>query len=118
MKLKSMLILGVKGHVVCLRKEDGREVWRTHLRGRGNTTVLRDGDRVFAATKGYLYALDIQSGSILWVNGLPKLGFGTCIMGSPNQGVMAAINIIVQQQMAAAAAASAAAGASAAAASS
>ena len=115
MKPSTVLILGVKGHVVCIRKSDGVELWRTHLRGSAVTSVCCDGDQIFAATKGYLYALDLGSGKIQWVNGLKKLGFGMCLMGTPNQSTMAALNVIAQQQAAAMAAAAAASSASAAA---
>lgn len=114
MNPKSVLIVGIKGHIVCLRKEDGSEVWRTRLRGSEAPSIARDGDQVFGASQGYLYALNLADGKIQWVNGLPKLGFGTCVMGTPSQGALAALNIIAQQQVAIAAAAGASATAAAA----
>lgn len=108
------LLVGIKGHVVCVRKSDGLELWRTHLRGSGTTSVVRDEDTVFAATKGRVYALNGSDGAIRWVNDLPRLGYGQCSMGSPNQGAVAAVQIIAQQQAAMLAAIGASSGAAAA----
>ena len=113
MNPESVLLAGIKGHVVCIRKTDGNEVWRTKLRSSAAPTICFDGDAVFAAVQGYVYRLELNDGTIRWINGLPRLGFGTCIMGTPNQGALAALQIIAQQQAAAAAAAAAVAGASA-----
>lgn len=113
MNSRSVILLGVRGHIVCVRRDDGSEVWRTRLRGWGVTSVCVEEDRVFAATKGHLYMLDLHSGAIRWTNRLPKLGYGMCLLGTPNQGALATIHMITQQHVAAAAAASAAAGAAA-----
>ena len=100
MNSDQVLIVGIKGHVVCVRKSDGIEQWRTRLRGSDTTGVVRDDDTVFAATKGHVYALNASDGVIRWVNDLPRLGYGACTMGSPNQGALAALQIIAQQQAA------------------
>ena len=115
MKSDNVLLVGIKGHVACVRKSDGMELWRTKLRGSSATSVLRDKDTVFAATNGHIYALNINDGAVRWVNNLPRLGYGACTMGTPNQGALAALQVIAQQQAAmyAAIAASAAAGAAA-----
>ena len=118
MDASSVLLVGIKGHVVCVRKFDGVELWRTHLRGSAMTSVVRDEDCVFASTRGHVYALNLNDGAIRWVNDLPRLGYGTCTMGTPNQGALAALQIIAQQQAAVVAAISASSGAAAAAASS
>lgn len=114
MSSDAVLFVGIKGHVVCVRKSDGVELWRTHLRGSATTSVIRDEDTVFAATKGHIYALNISDGAIRWVNDLPRLGYGACTMGSPNQGALAALQIIAQQQAAMYAAIAASSGAAAA----
>ena len=116
MNTESLLFLGVKGSVVCIRKLDGAEMWRKHLIGRSTTSVYVDDGYIYAGTRGRLFKLDMNSGEVLWTNKLPKLGYGLCLLGAPNQSAMASIHIAIQQQLAAAAAANAA-GASAAAAS-
>ena len=90
------------------------ELWRTHIRGSSTTSVVRDEDTVFASTKGYVYALNVSDGAIRWENDLPRLGYGQCTMGSPNQGALAAVQIIAQQQAAMLAAVAASSGAAAA----
>lgn len=103
MRSQDLVLVGLKGHVVCIRKTDGTELWRTKLKRSGMVTICRINECVFAATKGYLYSLDLNTGEIQWQNNLPKLGFGTCVMGTPNQGAVAALIIIAQQQAALAA---------------
>ena len=115
MRNDDMILVGIRGHVVCVRKSDGSELWRTHLRGSGTTSVVRDEGTAFAATRGHVYALNVNDGAIRWVNGLPRLGYGACTMGSPNQGALAALQIIAQQQAAMMAAIAASSGAAAAA---
>ena len=97
------LYLGIKGHVVCLRKEDGKELWRTSLKGRGFTNVVVEPDGVFAYSRGILYALNADSGSVLWQNELPGLGFDACTIGSANQTPVAIAAIKAAQEQAAAA---------------
>lgn len=104
----SALFIGVKGHVVCIRKTDGVELWRKHLIGSDTTSVCVEDGKIFAGTRGRLFRLDIQNGEIEWINELPKLGLGMCLIGSPNQGAMSLLHLIEQQQIAAAAAAFAA----------
>ena len=115
MESNSILLVGIKGHVVCVRKSDGVELWRTHLRGSDTTSIVRDDDTAFAATKGHVYALNLSDGEVRWVNDLPRLGYGACTMGTPNQGALAALQVIAQQQAAMLAAIAASSGAAAAA---
>lgn len=114
MESNSILLVGIKGHVVCVRKSDGVELWRTRLRGSDAASVVRDEDTAFAATKGHVYALNLSDGEIRWVNALPRLGYGACTMGTPNQGALAALQVIAQQQAAMLAAVAASSGAAAA----
>ena len=99
---QNRLYLGIKGHVVCVRKEDGKELWRTHLKGSGFTNVVVEPDGLFAYTRGVLYALDADSGNIRWSNELPRLGFDTCIIASANQTPVAVAAIKAAQAQAAA----------------
>lgn len=97
------LYLGIKGHVVCIRKEDGEELWRSHLEGRGFTNVVVEPDGLFAYTRGVLYALDPASGNVRWSNDLPRLGYDVCTIGSANQTPVALAAIKAAQAQAAAA---------------
>ncbi len=111
MSNRGNLYVGVSGRVVCLRKSDGKELWRTKLPNHsGITTILVEQDIVFAATSGIVFALNSRTGDIQWQNNLKASG-RVCILGHEAQaGVAAAI------QAAQAAAASGAAAAAAAAA--
>ena len=79
------LYLGIRGHVVRVRKRDGEEIWRTKLKGGSYVNVVVEPDGLFAYTQGILYSLDVLSGEIRWQNGLPSLGFSHAIVASANQ---------------------------------
>ena len=96
------LYLGIRGHVVCIRKHDGQEQWRTKLKGSDLTCVVVEPDAIYAATRGHLYALDARTGDIRWVNELPRLGFGTPIIASANQQSVAVAAIKQAAEQAAA----------------
>ena len=50
--------LGIEGHVVRIAAADGRERWRTKLRGRTLTTVIAGKEALYAFAHGHLHALD------------------------------------------------------------
>ena len=104
------LYVGVGGRVICLRKSDGKEIWRTRLPRRSDiTTILVEKEEVFAASSGIVYALSSKTGDIRWQRPL-KAGGRVCILGNEAQaGVAAAIQ--ATQAAASGAAAAAAAGA-------
>ena len=83
------LYLGLRGHVVCIRKNDGREVWRTKLPSSWSQTVtiLVDEKSVFAAVRGHLHALDASTGSIRWSHHLDRLGSGIAILSDSTQAM-------------------------------
>lgn len=78
---KDVVIIGCNGYVSCINTDDGVELWRTKLwdgllggsRGK-DVSVLIDGTRVYAGCDGYLYALDVATGDIIWNNELKGLG--------------------------------------------
>ena len=110
MQGSEVVVLGIASHVVCLRKSDGLELWRTKLRRCSLVTVVVDDDCVFAIARGYLYSLRTEDGSIRWISNLPKLGFGTGVMSSGNQTATALLNAAIQEAAIISAAAGAAAG--------
>ena len=79
------LYVGIRGHVVRVRKRDGEELWRTKLKGGSYVNVVVEPEGLFAYTQGVLYALDALSGAIRWENGLRGLGYGHAILASANQ---------------------------------
>jgi len=89
------LYLGIRGHVVRVRKRDGEEIWRTKLKGGSYVNVVVEPDGLFAYTQGVLYGLDALSGEIRWQNGLPSLGYSHAIVASGNQ-TQVAVTAITQ----------------------
>ena len=62
MQLADDLCLGTKGCVVRIRKRDGKEVWRTKLKGRDLVVVAVEPDGIFAYTRGRLWAPEPDKG--------------------------------------------------------
>lgn len=79
------LFLGIKGHVLCLNKETGKELWRTKMISANITNILYEGDFVFAYASGHFFCLNSSDGNIIWENGLNGMGYGSCIIASENQ---------------------------------
>ena len=70
------VFVGTKGSVTAINKSDGREIWRTALKGASYVMLAFDGNQIYAHTGGHLFCLDKISGEILWENDLPGLGYG------------------------------------------
>jgi|688.fasta_scaffold302345_2 hypothetical protein len=108
------LYLGIKGHILCIDGKTGREQWRTKLRSSTITNVVFDGESLHAYSNGYLFALNPNTGDILWENSLDGLGYGFCIIATEGASsyIQSASAIQAQQAAAAAAATTSAAAAS------
>jgi len=52
----SAIFVGIRGGVSALDRETGRQLWKTKLKGADFVNVTLDDDRVFAATKGEMFA--------------------------------------------------------------
>lgn len=102
------LYCGINGRVVCVRRHDGKEIWRTKLRkGREITTLYIDDQLIFAACGGYLHAMERISGRIRWMNELKGLRHGIALMGTKMQSGVAAAQAAQAAQTVAMAAAAA-----------
>ena len=62
--MNDCLYIGIKHSVLCLAKRNGKEIWRTKLKGCTLVNVVVDGDFVYAYTRGHLYALDANTGPV------------------------------------------------------
>ena len=100
MEIKDDLFIGAKGHVVRVRKRDGKELWRTKLKGGNLVVVAVEPDGVFAYTRGWLWALEPDTGAIRWTNNLPGLGYGHAMIASANQVPVAVAAIQAAQAVA------------------
>jgi len=96
----------LKGTVVAIDRATGETRWSTDLKGSDFVNVTQQGSDLFAACRGRLYRLDPDSGSILWCNELPRLGYGIVTIAGGSQTVPAAEMKRREQAAAAAAAAS------------
>lgn len=95
MKDQDQLFVGISGHLVCLRRSTGSELWRLKLgRSRSLTSIVVEEDTVFVASKGRVYAVNRRDGSLRWVNELVNLGYGACILSSSPQSVVAAAHTV------------------------
>jgi outer membrane protein assembly factor BamB len=75
------LFLGIKGHVVCLDKYTGEELWRTKLKTDwGQPTIVVYSEHLYAYLAGVLNCVNAEDGEVLWENGLKGLGSGPCII--------------------------------------
>ncbi|HEX9047070.1 MAG TPA: PQQ-binding-like beta-propeller repeat protein [Verrucomicrobiae bacterium] len=92
MKVKEILLLGLKRKVTAISKTDGRTVWCTDLRGggfgssSGFITLVCDDELVFAYYGGHLHCLELATGKLLWTNELPGYGFGLASLCVPGYG--------------------------------
>jgi outer membrane protein assembly factor BamB len=76
-KPDTLLYLGTNRSVVAIEPQTGAERWRTRLphSGGSTVTVLVGRTHLFVGHAGRAYCLDRRSGSIIWENGLPRMGF-------------------------------------------
>ncbi len=78
------LFVGIKGQVVCIDKQTGKEVWSTKLKGMSITNVIYNNKQIFAYASGHLFCLDADFGKVLWKNPLTGYGYGACIFATEN----------------------------------
>ena len=91
--MSSDIYITIKAHVVCIDQKTGEEKWRTKLKRYGIMPVVDTGEVIVAYSGGHLFGLDKETGEILWENGLPGLGHGTCLISgdSAQQAAQTAI---------------------------
>ena len=70
------IYIAVKGTVLSLDRNTGRELWRTSLKGWDFVNLTFDDGDLFATTKGEIFCLDPTTGKIRWNNPLKGLGLG------------------------------------------
>jgi len=104
------LFVGIKNYLVALHRKDGNELWRTKLKGSDFTTVLWDGEDLFAANSGEVYRVDPESGEVLWHNKMKGLGLGVVSLARSGSTAGPAYENIAMQKKREAAQQAAAAG--------
>lgn len=104
MNPEDILLLGLKARVTAISRKTGQQIWSTALPGGMGydfVTLLNDGERIFAHTKGRLHALDVASGQLLWSNELSGYGYGVASLalpGGPSAPDPQAVAHLLQQQ--------------------
>jgi len=80
--------LGTHGHVIAIRKSNGRKAWQTSLPRTGYevVSILVDGDQLICASGGRVFGLDAATGEIRWTNALKGLGNGVVYVTSATDG--------------------------------
>ena len=107
----NLLYIGTSRFVAALAPNTGEQRWRSKLPHAGSAIVSLLVGKVylFVGHAGYLYSLDKRLGSILWENGLPRMGYHTVLTtmdgasGSSPAAVAAGQRAEQQQRTAAAA---------------
>jgi outer membrane protein assembly factor BamB len=77
------LFIGTGRFVAALDAKTGEEIWRTKLPHSGTTpvvTLLLKDNGVYVGHGGRAYCLSQDDGTILWENGLPRMGWGAVLM--------------------------------------
>ncbi len=96
--------IGIAGHVTCIDKSTGTEVWRTKLKkGSSLTNLVKEGNQIIAYSGGHLFAINALTGDIQWENELKGLGYSYCIIAGSDQSSGASASAASAQQAAAAA---------------
>lgn len=92
----SAIFLGVKGSVIALDRSNGRELWRTRLKGGDFVNVVLDGNLAIATTRGEVFGLDATSGTTLWHNELAGMGLG--LISVATAGASTGISPVAQKR--------------------
>ena len=94
---KDILLVGVKGSVVAFRRDTGAQLWSTRLKSGEFVTVAADDLLVYAHTNGELFCLDLQTGTQLWKNELPGLGYGIASLTLP--GLPGSVDAVIAKKL-------------------
>jgi outer membrane protein assembly factor BamB len=85
MRLDLNLYIGTAGTLCCIDQANGKELWRTKLKGSGFVTILVEPPDIYAHTDGHLFCVDAATGKLLWENNLPGLGYKLASLATTRQ---------------------------------
>lgn len=97
MAASKFIYLGVKGSVIALNSANGQQLWATALKGGEFVNVALDGSNLYAATRGELFCLDPQTGSIRWHN--PLKGYGWGLVSLAGGGIPENFSTVVAEKL-------------------
>jgi len=96
MKISDLVFIGIKGSVVALNRDTGKQVWAANLKGFDFVNVVLHNDSVLASCCGEVFCLDPLTGNPRWHNRLKGFGRGLATiatednLGTRNRAVLAA----------------------------
>jgi outer membrane protein assembly factor BamB len=97
MAASKFIYLGVKGSVIALHSANGQQLWATALKGSEFVNVALDGSNLYAATRGELFCLDPQTGTIRWHN--PLKGYGWGLVSLAGEGIPENFSTVVAEKL-------------------
>lgn len=85
MNSQDILLVGVKGAALAFHRGTGEHLWATELKSSSSdfVTIVSDDSRVYAHTGGELFCLELQTGRLLWRDGLKGFGYGLASLAFP-----------------------------------
>jgi len=72
----NLAFFGIKGTVVALARKTGTQVWTAKLKGGEFVNLLLEGDNLYATTRGEIFCLNPETGTVRWHNPMKGLGTG------------------------------------------
>lgn len=88
----TMIFAGIRGRVVAFDRNNGKEVWSTHLSGGDFVNVVFLGESLYASTRGEIFCLEAATGKVRWHNALKGYGRGLMTIAASgiaeNQGAV------------------------------
>ncbi len=84
MRTSDLTFIGIKGSVLALYRDTGRQAWATRLKGWDFVNVVLERDQVLATTWGEIFCLDALVGEVLWHNPLKGYGRGLATIATAN----------------------------------
>jgi len=96
MTASKVIYLGVKGCAMALDSASGQQLWTTSLKGSDFVNIVLEGGNLYATTRGEIFCLDPNSGSILWHN--PLTGFGLGLVSIAGEGIAQNSSILPEEK--------------------
>jgi len=94
MKTSDLIFIGIKGSVVALYRDTGRQAWATRLKGIDFVNVVLEREKLLATCCGEIFCLDALAGRVLWQNPLRGYGRGLATIATednPGAGAASAL---------------------------
>jgi outer membrane protein assembly factor BamB len=98
MKASELVYIGIKGSVIALHRNSGKQAWATHLTGSNFVNVVLDGNDVIATCDGEVFCLDPLNGNPRWHNQLKGFGYGLATVATAANVAANAAQVIAEER--------------------